>query len=641
MHTRRLSLLVPLFGLFWATASMAQMTDELTVDRPMNRPSIEASHKATIAPGSRLDPVQFSAAAAVSYRTIDSLANCFSFYTLSQEPLRYDPATGALIMIKRGAPGKSNDVFIRTSVDNGATWTEPLGPLHDNASLGGGRYPCVVPLNLQGSSNPEDLYYYYCFPTVAGGAFGNYVWGIVDANGVVIAPAMNDAGIAPEIWETSALSVLSKDNDVLITAGTMSNNNIGMRRLDVTSVTATTSIPSQWDATHFSVPEGSGRTSTVTGIGRDASNNFYLGAYSRFPSQEVARRLHPWPAYSMSTDKGMTWSDFDILPISTLVDYVNANGAGANADSVLFPYWAEDFTVTSQGGNGVLHWAVSCVESDAAKDSTLDQFQHVVEVQHGPGGWSIRKIADLRGYFNHVISGDSSANQVDNEVMLSQTADGSKLVCKWLDAISYIFSDDINGDSQSPDTMTTVDVFMSVRTAAGGSWGPKVNVTETPMFDKCTWMPDVTPNDLSAIPMLAVQTAYDPASGPTLLDSIFYQQRITDLASYVVTFNADASPSADVKSGDAAVRAGMHLSAPTPNPVRDRALVTYTTPTAGHVVIDLFNVKGERVATIRDQQQEAGNWGFVLRTSELTSGTYYYTLRLDGIGLTKMFTVVK
>lgn len=641
MHTRRLSLPVLFLGLCWTASSMAQMADERMVDRTADRPTIQASQAASITPGRQVDPVQFSAAAAVEYRIFDSLANCFSYYTLSQEPLRYDPATGLLITIKRGAPGKSNDIFIRTSVDNGVTWTEPIGPLHDQASLGPGRYPSVVPLNLQGSSNPEDLYYYYCFPTVAGGQFGNYVWGIVDANGTTIAPATNDAGIAPEIWETSALSVVSKDNDVLITAGTLSNNNIGMRRLDVTSVTATTSIPAQWDATHYSVPEGAGRTSTVTGIGRDANNTFYLGAYSRFPSQETARRLHPWPAYSMSTDKGLTWTDFDILPISNLVDYVYANGAGANPDSVLFPYWAEDFTVTSQGGNGVLHWALTCVESDASKDTTLTQFQHIVEVQHGPGGWSIRKIADMQGFFNHVINGDSSANQVDNEVMLSQTADGSKLICKWIDAISYIFSDDINGDQQAPDTMTTMDVFMSVRTAAGGSWGPKVNVTETPMFDKCTWMPDVTPNNIGAVPMLAVQTIYDPASGPTVLDSIFYQQRITDLGSYVVSFQADPSSSADVRNGEAAVRAGMHLSSPTPNPVRDRAVVTYTTPTAGHVSIDLFNMKGEKIRTIRDQQQEAGNWGFMLQTSDLASGTYYYTLDLDGLRLAKMFTVAK
>jgi len=641
MHTRRLISLALGAAVVAACSASGQTSGNDGANPPIVRTAIlSTSSHVTHTVGQPVDPVNANAAAAVTYRIVDSLANAFSYYTLGQQPLRYDPATGVLVTIMRGAPGSSNDIYIRTSTDMGANWSAPMGPLHDDATLGGGRYPSVVPLNPQGGSTPGDLYYYYCFPTVAGGAFGNYVWGVVDATGSPLAPAVNDPGVAPETWETSALSVVSATNDVLVTAGTMSNNNIGMRRLDVTSLTATTTIPPQWEGSHYSAPVGAGRTSTVTGLDRDANNVFYLGAYARFPEQEVARRVQPYPALSTSTDKGLTWSDFDVMSIQSLVDYVNAEGNGANPDSVFFPYAAEDFAMTTQGGNGIPHWALACIESDAAKDTTLDQFQHIVEVVRGPSGWSVKKIADYIGYFN-LFTVDDTSNQVDNEIMLSTTADGSKLVCKWVDAISYIFSDDINGDLQAPDTMTTMDVFMSVRSAAGGTWSPKVNVTETPILDKVTWMADVAPNDLSKIPMLAVQTIYNSANGPTILDSIFHQQRISDIASYVVAFDADASAAADVKNGAIAHRAGMHLSAPNPNPVRDRALVTYTIPEAGQVTIKLYDLQGRERSTIRNERMEAGNWGFALNTADLPSGTYYYTLRLNGDALTKMFNVVR
>lgn len=642
MHTRRLSLPVLILGLCSTALTLAQTSDGLHPNHTPDRATLELSRRITARNEAFGNPVQWSAAAAVQYRIFDSLANCFSYYTPSQEPLRYDPVTGALVTIKRGEPGKSNDVYIRYSTDNGHTWTAPLGPLHDQASLGGGRYPCVVPLNLQGSSNPGDLYFYYTFPTVAGGAFGNYVWGVIDANGTAIAPAVNDPGVTPETWETSAMSVVSKDNDVLVTAGTLSNNNLGLRRLDLTSVSATSVIPPQWTADHYSNPGSpDSRTSVICGLGRDDNGVFYLGAFSRFVGKDPVQDAHPFPAYSTSSDKGQTWSDFDVLPPDVTNDYVTANGGGANPDSTFFPYWAQDFAVTSQGGNGVLHWALTFAESDAAKDTTLPQFLHIVEVQRGPGGWSMKKIADFRSYFYHIVSGDSSSNQMDNEVMIATTADGSRLVCKWIDLISYIFTDDINNDGQSPDTMTTVDVFAASRAVAGGQWGPKVNITETPLLDKCTWMPDVLPNDLSSLPMLAVQTAFDPAAGPTILDSIFYQQRQTELKSYVVAFNGDASAAAGVTDETSNARAGMYLSGPAPNPVRDRAFVTYTTPRAGHVTIDLYAVNGERIRTIRDQQSEAGNWGFLLNSSDLPGGTYYYTLSLDGTPLTRMFTVVR
>lgn len=637
MHTRRLSSIATIASILASCHLNAQTAETGPVGTLDGESDRSFTGRSGVAPTPVDPPAYFGSAAPVVYRTIDSLANSFSYYTLGQQPISYESLSGVLATIKRGPIGQSNNIYIRTSTDMGTTWSAPIGPLHDATTLGGGRYPSVVPINLQNSANPADLYYYYCFPTVAGGAFGNFVWGVVDATGNPIGPPVNDPGVTPETWETSSKSILSATNDVLVTIGTLGNNNLGMRRLDVNTITATSSIPPQWAGSVFSVPTGDGRTSTVAGAARDANNTFYLGGYARFPAQETARRVHPWPGISTSTDKGMTWSEFDILPISKLVDYVNAEGEGANPDSVYFPYSAEDFAVTTSGGNGIAHYAVLCIESDSTKGDA-PQMRHIVEVTRGPNGWNIRKISDYVGYFLYITSTDT-ASQTDNEVMLSTTADGSRLICKWTDAISYIFSDDIDGDQAAPDTMTTMDVFVSVRNASGGTWSPKVNVTETPMLDKIVWMPDEVPNDLSNIPMIGVQTIYDPAAGATLLDSIFTQQRLTEIAAYVVAFNGDASAAAGIDDRSRAVRAGMHLSGPTPNPARGRALATFTTPVDGSVIIALHDMQGRLVRTIVSEHKAAGNYGFIIDTDGLPTGSYTYSLTLDGMTLSRALTV--
>lgn len=623
-----------------STAVSAQTTEVTTNGTLSSGHSPTGVNGGTVSAGSRVDIPILSSSAVATYNRFDSLPNAFSFYTLGISPYVYDPASGILAIIKRGSAvgnQSGNDVYIRTSTNLGITWGAPIGPLHDVSTQGPGRYPSMQILHTPGSSDPKDVLFFYTFPTTLGGDFGNFVSGVVGPDGTNLVPATIDPGTGTETWVTNANIIVSKNNDALAVIGTLSNNNLGVHFYDISTATfAPTFIPPAWAAGKF-VPAGTptSRTSTIAGGGRDNNNVFYAGIYARYPSAETGttRRVQPYPGVSKSTDNGANWTEIEILPKATISAYLEQEMASANPDSTLFSYSAEDFLVE---GSGTAHFLVNFFESDTTKQETA---AHLVEITYGQNGWRMRKVSDISGRNFLFITATDTSNQVDNEVMVAKTADESKLLAKWVDLVSYVFSDDIDGNGTSPDTLVTSDVFVSVRSlGSGGSWSAAANVSETEWLDKVTWITKVIPNDLVNIPMIEIHTI-PPSEPANLRDSLFEQQRVVDMASYVALFSVDAAAGSGVDSRTVA-SSGLRLNGPSPNPVSDRALVTFVLPTAGNVRVDLFDVNGQKIQTVFEGSLEAGNRGVVIPTADLAAGSYFYTLTQKGETLSRSMIVV-
>ena len=67
-----------------------------------------------------------------------------------------------------------------------------------------------------------------------------------------------------------------------------------------------------------------------------------------------------------------------------------------------------------------------------------------------------------------------------------------------------------------------------------------------------------------------------------------------------------------------------------PNPFNPATIIPFTLEAAGHVTLDVFNVKGQRVANlVSDQVMEAGAHNVMFDASNLASGVYLYQLRVD------------
>ena len=74
-----------------------------------------------------------------------------------------------------------------------------------------------------------------------------------------------------------------------------------------------------------------------------------------------------------------------------------------------------------------------------------------------------------------------------------------------------------------------------------------------------------------------------------------------------------------------------------PNPFNPGTSIKYSIPESGFVSLDVFNLLGEKVASLVNVEQEAGKYEVNFDASKLTSGVYFYQLQAgDHISLKKM-----
>jgi photosystem II stability/assembly factor-like uncharacterized protein len=78
-----------------------------------------------------------------------------------------------------------------------------------------------------------------------------------------------------------------------------------------------------------------------------------------------------------------------------------------------------------------------------------------------------------------------------------------------------------------------------------------------------------------------------------------------------------------------------------PNPFNPVTKINYSVPKASFVTLKIYNVLGNEVMTVVDEQQTANNYTYDVDFSKLSSGVYYYTLKAGEFTATKKLTLVK
>lgn len=90
------------------------------------------------------------------------------------------------------------------------------------------------------------------------------------------------------------------------------------------------------------------------------------------------------------------------------------------------------------------------------------------------------------------------------------------------------------------------------------------------------------------------------------------------------------------------VPTGFSLDQNYPNPFgADATTIRFSSPTAGRVTLEVFNVVGQKVATLLDENRPAGPHTVTYDGHDLPDGPYFYRLSIGGQTKVKMMTVYR
>lgn len=96
---------------------------------------------------------------------------------------------------------------------------------------------------------------------------------------------------------------------------------------------------------------------------------------------------------------------------------------------------------------------------------------------------------------------------------------------------------------------------------------------------------------------------------------------------------------ADRKTHD--LPTGFNLSQNYPNPFNPVTQIRFSLPKAAHVRLEIYNVSGQRVATLVDAQKSAGEHAVEFEASKLASGPYFYRIEAGEFSAVKKLLMAK
>jgi len=126
-----------------------------------------------------------------------------------------------------------------------------------------------------------------------------------------------------------------------------------------------------------------------------------------------------------------------------------------------------------------------------------------------------------------------------------------------------------------------------------------------------SWQPDSFGQNINRFRILSDELAY--AVGRT-----------------VYKYSKDTT-TVSVFSGESEIPAKFSLEQNFPNPFNPATTITYHLPGRDHVQLQVFNISGQLISTLVDQEQAAGSYTVSFDASQLSSGVYLYRIQSQGL----------
>ena len=89
------------------------------------------------------------------------------------------------------------------------------------------------------------------------------------------------------------------------------------------------------------------------------------------------------------------------------------------------------------------------------------------------------------------------------------------------------------------------------------------------------------------------------------------------------------------------IPAGYKLNQNYPNPFNPSTTIRFSLPTTSQVSLNIYNIAGQLITTLVDQQLSQGHYEFLWEAVNLPSGIYYYSLKSGSFSETKRMILLK
>jgi DNA-binding beta-propeller fold protein YncE len=100
-------------------------------------------------------------------------------------------------------------------------------------------------------------------------------------------------------------------------------------------------------------------------------------------------------------------------------------------------------------------------------------------------------------------------------------------------------------------------------------------------------------------------------------------------------------PGGDVRPDPNVVVSDYTLAQNYPNPFNPTTDIKFTVAKEGFVTLKVYDILGKEVALLVNEHMTAGGYTADFNASELASGTYIYTLSVNGVSISKKMMLLK
>lgn len=108
---------------------------------------------------------------------------------------------------------------------------------------------------------------------------------------------------------------------------------------------------------------------------------------------------------------------------------------------------------------------------------------------------------------------------------------------------------------------------------------------------------------------------------------------------YIILYNQSGGQIVDIEEEDGVN--SFALSQNYPNPFNPSTNINFTLPVASDVQLTVFNLLGQKVATLISERRSAGNHIVRFDARSLSSGVYFYQLKAGDLSLQRKMTLIK